>query len=44
MKDAVLLLDKERYLGGGGTKISDLVPKSARSSKSSDKEIVPNTI
>ena len=43
MKDAVLLLDKERYLGGG-TKISDLVPKSARSSKSSDKEIVPNTI
>ena len=38
MSNTVLLLDKQRYLGGG-TEISGLVPKSAGSSKSSDKKI-----
>ena len=38
MSNTVLLLDKQRYLGGG-TEISGLVPKSAGSSKSSDKKL-----
>ncbi len=42
MSNTVLLLDKQRYLGG--TKISDLVPKSTGSSKSSDKKIMPETV
>lgn len=43
MSNTVLLLDKQRYLGGG-TEISDLVPKSAESSKSSDKKIMPENV
>lgn len=43
MSNTVLLLDKQRYLGGG-TEISDLVPKSAGSSKSSDKKILQETV
>ena len=43
MSNTVLLLDKQRYLGGG-TKISDLVPKSTGSSKSSDKKIMSETV
>lgn len=45
MSNTVLLLDKQRYLGGGGgTEISGLVPKSAGSSKSSDKQILQETV
>ncbi len=42
MSNTVLLLDKQRYLGG--TEISGLLPKSAGSSKSSDKKIAGNCI
>lgn len=44
MSNTVLLLDKQRYLGGGGTEISGLVPKSAGSSESSDKKILQETV
>lgn len=43
MSNTVLLLDKQRYLGGG-TEISGLVPKSAGSSKSSDKKDLQETV
>ena len=41
MSNTVLLLDKQRYLGG---EISGLVPKSAGSSKSSDKKNLQETV
>lgn len=44
MKNTILLLDKERYLGGGGTEISGLVSKIAGCSKNLNKKAMQENI